>query len=211
MFAGLQWAAQQGAQVMSISIELDFTALVKRLVDGGLPVELATSRALEGYRANLRMFDALMAMLRSFEAFGAGTIVVGAAGNGSRRRTNPQHEIGVALPAAADGVVSVAALGESPAGFVVAPFSNTFAQISGPGMGVVSAAIGGGLASLNGTSMACPHVAGVTALWVEDVAASPLPFRTATVLARLLASARTAGLAPGVDLVDCGVGMATAP
>src|SRR4029453_3731314 len=160
MLQGLQWAVQNGARVVSISIELDFPRFVKDQVDAGVPADLATSRALEAYRANLRMFDTLLQMIRSLEPFGTGCVVVGAAGNGSRRETDPNFEIGVELPAAADGVVSVAALAQSLQGLAIAPFSNTFAQISGPGVAILSAKNGGGLTTKSGTSMACPHVAG---------------------------------------------------
>ena len=99
MFDGLQWAVNQGAHVVSISIELDFPNFVRRVVDEeGWPVDLATSRALEAYRATLHMFDALMAMIHSREAFGAGTMVVAAApflaarlGRPRRRPAGPRN------------------------------------------------------------------------------------------------------------------------
>jgi subtilisin family serine protease len=211
MFRGIQWAVQQGARVVSISIELDFPNFVQTQIAAGTPADVATSRALEAYRANLRMFDAVMQMIRSLEPFGNGAVVVGAAGNGSHRDVNPDFEIAVELPAAADGVVSVAALAQSQGGLQVAPFSNTFAQISGPGVDVLSAKLGGGLTSKSGTSMACPHVAGVTALWWEVVNASPVPATPATVTAMLLATAATNGFASGIEVADRGVGLVRAP
>lgn len=211
LFRGIQWADENGAKVISMSLGFDFPGLVKRLVDSGWPVELATSAALEAYRANLRMFDELMDLTQARAAFSGGTVVVAAAGNESKRTIDPDFEIGVSLPAAADGVVSVGALAESAAGLVVAPFSNTFPQIASPGVGVVSARPGGGVRSLNGTSMATPHVSGVAALWWEDVIASPLPSMATTVLARLLANADTTTLATTVDIADRGVGLSKAP
>jgi subtilisin family serine protease len=211
LFRGIQWAVQEGAQVLSMSLGFDFPGLVKRLTDRGWPVELATSAALEAYRANLRMFDALMQLIRSRAAFTPGTVVVAAAGNESKRKIDPNFEIGASLPAAAEGIVSTGALGQSADGLTIAPFSNTFPQVAAPGVGVMSAKAGGGLTSLNGTSMATPHVAGVAALWWEDVTASPLPVVATTVISRLLANADVGALDAGVDVADRGVGLVRAP
>ncbi|MDD9205687.1 S8 family serine peptidase [Georgenia sp. 10Sc9-8] len=211
LFQGMQWAVQGGAHVISMSLGFDFPGLVRSLTDDGWPTELATSAALESYRANLRMFDALMQMIQAQAAFTAGTLVVAAAGNESRRQEDPDFEIAASLPAAADGVLSTGALARSAGGLTIAPFSNTFPQVSAPGVGITSARAGGGLHDLNGTSMAAPHVAGVAALWWEHVLSSPLPASVNVVTARILAAADTSALAPEVDVADRGVGLVRAP
>jgi subtilisin family serine protease len=210
-FSGITWALEQGADVISMSLGFDFPGLVERLTNSGWPVDLATSRALEAYRGNLRVFDALMMVVRARDAFDAGAVVVAAAGNESRRDENPDYEIAASLPAASDGVVSVGALGQDGGSLNIAPFSNTFPVISGPGVQITSAKIGGGTSVKSGTSMACPHVAGCTALWWEAVRDAGLPARAPTVVAKVTANARTDVLAAGLDPADRGVGCVTAP
>ena len=212
LFRAIQWAVEERADVISMSLGFDFPGLVKRLTDEGWPADLATSRALEAYRGNLRMFDALMDLVRAKEGdFGSGTVVVAAAGNESERQQNPDYEIAASLPAAAEGVVSVGALGQDGSTLAIAPFSNTFPQVSAPGVDIKSVKPGGGTRNLSGTSMACPHVAGVAALWWQAVRATPIPARARTVLAKLLASARADVFSSGVDVADRGVGLITAP
>jgi subtilisin family serine protease len=67
------------------------------------------------------------------------------------------------------------------------------------------------LKSLNGTSMATPHVAGVGALWWEAVGSLGLSTTAPNVIAKLRATARTDVFASGHDAVDRGVGLVTAP
>jgi subtilisin family serine protease len=209
-FQGIRWAVEQGAHVISMSLGFDFPGLVKSLADKGWPVDLATSNALEAYRGNLNMFNALMNMVQAAQGFGAGTVVVAAAGNESRRDVNPDYEIAASLPAAATGVLSVGAIGQGNGGFEIGWFSNTFPQICAPGVKIKSARPGGGTTVMSGTSMACPHVAGVVALWWEAVHEAGLPLRAETVLAKVLASASTENL-EAVDAVDRGVGLVAAP
>jgi hypothetical protein len=59
--------------------------------------------------------------------------------------------------------------------------------------------------------MACPHVAGVAALWWQAVRNSPVKANAANVLARLLANAKTNGFAANVDIEDRGAGIVRAP
>jgi subtilisin family serine protease len=211
IFQGLQWALEEGADVISMSLGFDFPGGVRRMVEQGWPADLATSVALEGYRGNLRMFDAIMNMARARMAFNTGAVIVAAAGNESRRDQNATYEIAVSIPAAAEGVVSVGALAEGEGGYSVAAFSNTLPQVSAPGVNILSAAPGGGVRALSGTSMACPHVAGVAALWWEALRAAPIRASATAVAAKLLASARASVFAQNVDAADRGLGLITAP
>jgi subtilisin family serine protease len=214
LFRGMQWAQQEGANIISMSLGFDFPGFVDRLInDQGLPAPAATSIALEGYRANLRMFDAIMNLYRQSGAFGPGLLVVAASGNESNRDGNPApvYEVAVSVPAAAQDVIAVGAIADGQNGFSVAPFSNTFPQVSAPGVNILSAKAGGGLVAFNGTSMATPHVAGVAALWWEKRKAVANNKVADAVRADLIASARDNVFAAGTDAADRGFGLVTSP
>lgn len=211
LFDGMQWARREGARVISMSLGFDLPGAVAELIEQGWPEKLAASAALESYRENLRIFDSIMAMFDALAALDGGLIVIAAAGNESERQIDPQFEIGASLPAAADDVISVGAAGPSARGLTIADFSNTDPILSGPGVDVISARLGGGLVPLRGTSMACPHVAGCAALWWQALASRSVPMTADAVTARLRASADATVFADDVDIADRGEGLVQAP
>jgi subtilisin family serine protease len=158
----LLWAVEQRADIVSMSLGIDFPGWVQSLVEEhDLPIAEATSMALEDYRDTLEAYRELTDLLRLW-----GLLVVAATGNESER---PRYTINAAPPAAADRIMSVAALERRATGLRVARFSNTRPDIAAPGVNIRSAKVGGGLTSKNGTSMAAPHVAGVAALWCQKL------------------------------------------
>lgn len=208
---GLQWALSRGANIISMSLGFDFPGMVKDWTDDNWPVDLATSNALEAFRVNLRVFDELMGLTKARGGLGGGALVVAASGNESQRQQHPDWRIAASLPAAADDVVSVAAVGRRGEQLGVADFSNSMALVSGPGVEIVSAKAGGGLKALSGTSMACPHVAGVAALWWEAIKKGGRTPTPTNVRAELISKARRDVFGGASAEIDIGQGLVTAP
>ncbi|MBP0633720.1 S8 family serine peptidase [Cupriavidus sp. AcVe19-1a] len=94
--SAIQWAADNGANVVSMSLGIDFPGFVAHLQAQGFPPELAASRALEGYRENVQLFEKLAAFMKVRGAFSQNAmLIVAAAGNESDRDVNPEFEVGV--------------------------------------------------------------------------------------------------------------------
>jgi subtilisin len=178
ILAGIEWAVANDCRIVSMSLG-------------------ARTRPGQSFS---RVFETA-----AQRALAAGTLIVAAAGNESNRpgQVNP-----VAHPANCPSILAVAALDSQLA---VAPFSNRGinpdggqVDIAGPGVKVYSSwPMPTRYRTINGTSMATPHVAGVAALLAE---AHPQA-TTAELKNLLLQGARRLPLPSS----DVGVGLVQAP
>ena len=96
----------------------------------------------------------------------------------------------------------------------MASFSNSDPKISAPGVDITSAKVGGvDLITMSGTSMACPHAAGVAALWWDKLRKDSPTKKTkaAWVEVSIVNNANRTAFAPDVLELDRGVGSVMSP
>ncbi|WP_208349647.1 S8 family peptidase [Pseudaestuariivita rosea] len=144
ILTGMAWAIEQGCEVISMSL----------------------GAAVREGETFIPEYEDLARM-----ALDNGCLIIAAAGNESSRAFGFIAPVG--SPANAPSIMAVAAVDQALA---VAEFSSGGinpdggeVDIAGPGVGVFSSTPTPQLyATLSGTSMACPHVAGAAALWAQS-------------------------------------------
>jgi len=210
LFTAINWAIEQKALIISMSLGMDLVGFRDRLMQQGMHPKQATSTAMRVLIDNVRFFDKYGNLLRSGSAFGRSALVVAASGNESDRYGQAPFVLGAAYPGATEDFLSVAALeqtGDESHPFRIASFSNAGAKIAGPGVDVVSSVPGGELGAKSGTSMATPHVTGVAALWAQKLMLGG----TVTVDKLLDKLTSSAQVPEGLDESDVGFGIPQAP
>ncbi len=179
ILAGMLWAINEGCHVISMSL----------------------GRAVREGEAPSPDYERVGQL-----ALSRGSLIVAAAGNDSSRRYG--HIAPVGAPANSPSILAVAALDQ---GLKIAEFSSGGVNPAGgeidlaaPGVGIFSAyPRPETYRILRGTSMACPHVAGLAALWAE----SDNSLRGKALWQRLTASSRKLKLPKR----DVGAGLSVAP
>lgn len=176
ILAGIEWAITNKCHIISMSLGADVRTTT-------VAYETAGQRAMN-----------------------AGTLIVAAASNNANRAAGDFGFVG--RPANSRTFIAVGAVDNR---LRIAPFSprdttraaGTAVDIAGPGVDVYSAwPMPTRNRSIDGTSMATPHVAGIAALWAQATGA-----RGAALWQQLIANARGLAL-PGTDV---GRGLVQAP
>lgn len=210
LIRALDWAFDEGADIIAMSLGFDIYKALE-FKDADIPT---AARLVNSFRDNVRLFDTYMQFRFAGEAFGQRAIVFAATGNVSNR---DQYVVSKLSPAAAIGVLSVGAVGPVGDALKIAYFSNTQPDLVGPGVGIVSAGLGANdFSVMTGTSQACPHVAGLSALHWEHALKQLKPHErvlTQNVAAGLRYSASRGrdNLFPDAAMDDIGAGMPGVP
>lgn len=178
IIAGIEWAITQGCEVISMS-------LGRQVMPNEPPdpiYERVGNAALE-----------------------AGCLILCASGNESDRRYNYIAPVG--SPANSTSMMAVAAIGSDGgiANFSCGSTGTGQVDICAPGVAVLSSVPRPELyKKLSGTSMACPHAAGIAALWAQSNAS----LRGRKLWKKLVDSAVPVG---GLPERDVGAGLVQAP
>lgn len=163
----IEWASSNGANVISMSLGLDYANQLAIYTSFGWDEQTAITKIIQDSVQAKAIFES-MALLAANGVYGTKSLLVAATGNASARNLVPSRILSAGSPASADNIFAVGAVGQNAASYSIANFSNAGANVVAPGVGIRSAGLNKTLSTLSGTSMACPHTAGVACLTFEN-------------------------------------------